>query len=90
MKYMVSSQEKPHNYPLYSAHSDLDSFILYNYGDTEEQDTQLMEDVASQDEGPESGEAAKMKNVITEDFPADFWSMDFDGDVSKEGAGAGV
>jgi hypothetical protein len=29
MKYMVSSQEKPHNYPLYSAHSDLDSFILY-------------------------------------------------------------
>jgi hypothetical protein len=36
MKYMVSSQEKPHNYPLYSAHSDLDSFILYNDGDTEE------------------------------------------------------
>jgi hypothetical protein len=33
MKYMVSSQEKPHNYPLYSAHSDLDSFILYNDGD---------------------------------------------------------
>jgi ribonuclease HI len=90
MKYMVSSQEKPHNYPLYSAHSDLDSFILYNDGDTEEQDTQLIEDVASQDEGPESGEAAKMENVITEDFPADFWSMDFDGAVSKEGAGAGV
>jgi hypothetical protein len=72
MKYMVSSQEKPHNYPLYSDHSDLDSFILYNDGDIEEQDTQLMEDVSSQDEGPESGEATKMKNVITEDFPADF------------------
>jgi hypothetical protein len=28
MKCMVSIQEKPHNYPLYSAHSDLDSFIL--------------------------------------------------------------
>jgi len=28
MKYMVGSQEKPHNYPLYSVHSDLDSFIL--------------------------------------------------------------
>jgi hypothetical protein len=37
MKYMVSSQENPHNYPLYSAHSDLDSFILYNDGDLEEQ-----------------------------------------------------
>ena len=31
-----------------------------------------------------------MKNVITKDFPADFWSMDFDGAVSKEGAGDGV
>ena len=65
---MVSSQEKPHNYPLYSAHSDLDSFILYNDGDMEEQDTQLMEDVSSQDEGPESSEVAKMENVITEEL----------------------
>jgi hypothetical protein len=90
MKYMVSSQEKPHNYPLYSAHSDLDSFILYNDSHTEEQDTQLTEDVTSQDEGPESGEATKIENEIAEDFPAEFWSMDFDGVVSKEGAGAGV
>jgi hypothetical protein len=50
MKYMVRSQEKPHNYPLYSAHSDLDSFILYNDGDTEEQDTQVMKDTSGQDE----------------------------------------
>jgi hypothetical protein len=63
---------------------------LYNDGDTEEQDTQLMEDVSSQDEGPENGEVEKMKNVITEEFPADFWSMDFDGVVSKEGARDGV
>jgi len=38
-KYMVSSQEKPDNYPLYSAHSDLDSFILYNDSDMGEQIT---------------------------------------------------
>lgn len=30
MKFMVSSQEKPNNYPLYSVHLDMDSFILYN------------------------------------------------------------
>lgn len=30
MKYVVSSQEKPHNFPIYSMHSDKDSFILYN------------------------------------------------------------
>ena len=90
MKYMVSSQEKTHNYHLYSTHSDLDSFILYNDGDTKEPDSQRVEEVASQDECPERGEATKMENVITEDFPADFWSMDFDGAVSKEGVGTGV
>ena len=29
-KYVVSSQEKPQNFPIYSMHSDMDSFILYN------------------------------------------------------------
>ena len=31
-----------------------------------------------------------MKSVITEELPADFLSMDFDGAVSKEGARAEV
>ena len=30
MKYVVSSQEKPQNFPIYSVHSYMDSFILYN------------------------------------------------------------
>ena len=30
MKYLVSSHEKPENFPVYSVHSDMDSFILYN------------------------------------------------------------
>ena len=30
MKYMVSSAEKPQNYPIYSLHFDMDSFILCN------------------------------------------------------------
>ena len=30
MKFMVSSPEKPENSPLYSVHTDLDSFILCN------------------------------------------------------------
>jgi hypothetical protein len=69
MKYMVSSQEKPHNYPLYSAHLDLDSFILYHDSHTEEQDTQLTEEDTNQNEGTESGEATKVENEIAEDFP---------------------
>jgi hypothetical protein len=61
MKYMVSSQEKPHNYPLYSAHSDLDYFILYNDGDTGEQDIKLGEDTSSLDEGQEIIEVERKK-----------------------------
>ena len=30
MKYMVSSEEKPQNFPIYSVHTDMDSFILFN------------------------------------------------------------
>jgi hypothetical protein len=41
MKCVVNNQEKPHNYPLYSVHSDLDSFILYNDDDTGEKIAQL-------------------------------------------------
>ena len=38
MKYMVSNKERPKNSPLYSIHSDLDSFILYNDEIPNEQD----------------------------------------------------
>ena len=38
MKFMVSSQEKSENSPLYSVHIDLDSFILYNDEFTNEQE----------------------------------------------------
>jgi len=30
MKYVVSSEEKPQNFPIYSIHTDMDSFILFN------------------------------------------------------------
>jgi hypothetical protein len=50
MKYMVSSQDKPHNYPLYYVHSDLDSFILYNDGDMERQIANLEDDVYNMEE----------------------------------------
>ena len=37
MKYMVRNQDRPNNTPLYSIHSNLDSFILYNEDDINEQ-----------------------------------------------------
>jgi len=34
MKYMVSSENKPQNYPIYSMHLDVDSFIMFNTDQT--------------------------------------------------------
>jgi len=82
MKYMVSSQDKPNNFPLYSLHSNM-SFILYNNECLEDEVSHLEDelnktkeiklDVGKQDE---EGEAISNK--------------DFDGAISKEGAGVGV
>eukprot|EP00253_Pinus_taeda_P029729 PITA_29729 len=30
MKYMVSNEDKPQNFPIYAVHSDIDSYILFN------------------------------------------------------------
>jgi hypothetical protein len=72
MKYMVSSQEKLHNYPLYFVHSDLDYFILYNDGDMKEKNSQLGEDTSGPNEGQEIIEVERKKNVITEELPVYF------------------
>jgi hypothetical protein len=90
MKYMVNSQKKPHNYPLYFAHFDLDSFILYNDGDLEEQISQLEDDSHDSKEDKAIVEERNAETVESEELPTNFWSMNFDGAVSKEGDGAGV
>jgi hypothetical protein len=50
MKYMINIQEKPHNYPLYFAHYDRDSFILYNEGDLDNLMSQLEDDALDMQE----------------------------------------
>ena len=44
MKYMVSNRDRPNNTPIYSIHSNLDSFILYNEVDINEQIKENEED----------------------------------------------
>ena len=83
MKYMVNSQDKPHNYPLYYVHSDLDSFILYNDGDIRKQIVNLKNDVYKIEED-------KIVMVELDKKNEPLWNLDFDGVVSKEGSGAGV
>jgi ribonuclease HI len=90
MKYMVSSQEKPHKYALYSVHSDLDSFILYKDGDMECQIAQLEDDVYNLEESKAAPEEDKIVTIKTDEPIEPLWSLYFDGVFSKEGSGAGV
>ena len=83
MKYMVRIQEKPHNYPLYYVHSDLDSFILYNDRDI---DAQVVEEEKDQDKKQEG----KMESVQHKAKFEPFWNMSFDGSYGKLGSGEGV
>jgi ribonuclease HI len=52
--------------------------------------SQLEDDTHDSKESKEIIEARNVEMVEREELPVDFWSMDFDGAVSKEGAGAGV
>jgi hypothetical protein len=59
---------------------------MYNDGDLDEQITQLEDDTPDQKEDKASVEARNVETLESEGLPADFWSMDFDGSVIKEGA----
>ena len=47
MKYMVSSLDRPNNTPMYSIHSNIDSFILCNEEDINEQVTEVEIDLGT-------------------------------------------
>lgn len=76
MKYMVSSVERPQIFPIYTKHSDMDSFILYN----SEHDNNKITVVEENNKPPNS------ENIFHESL----WHLDFDGFVNRLGAGVGV
>ena len=76
MKYMVSSEEKPQNFPIYSMHSDMDSFILYNAENDNKEITTKDLKYRSKDS----------ENILHESL----WHLDFDGSVNRLGASVGV
>jgi len=65
MKYVVSSQEKPQNFPIYSIHSDMDSFILYNADIRPKTDIEFLESTQTQDiDKKSSAQGQKVINTI--------------------------
>jgi hypothetical protein len=79
MKYMVSRKDKPNNHPIYSVDIDIGSTIFYN-------DLCFEEDDQSDPKHQQEKQISDQKNNEEDGL----WNMDFDGVVSKEGAGAGV
>jgi len=71
MKYMVSGDEKPQNFPIYFVHSDMDSFILYN---------------AKHDNKEITAQDLKYRTTDSENiFHESLWHLDFDGSVNRLG-----
>ena len=72
----MSSAEKPQNFPIYSMHYDMDSFILYNL---------------DHDKKEVRAEELKCKTTDSENiFHESLWHLDFDGSVNRLGVGARV
>ena len=62
MKYVVSSQEKPQNFPIYSMHSDMDSFILYNTEIQTQTDVKMV--TLSQDEFLDKESTVQIQEIL--------------------------
>ena len=52
MKYMVSNQEMPNNIPMYSIHSNLNSFILHTDEDIDKQVGEIETNLGTQHQPP--------------------------------------
>jgi len=70
MKYMVSSTEKPQNFPIYAVHSDIDSFILYNdnTNSNPKENIHMVEtNQIAEQEGPETTAQTESGNAQNQD-----------------------
>ena len=84
LAYVVSSQERPDNRPIYAVDTDLGSSIFYNY-------FHIKEDLPVINEQKEDKYFAKRKEALEQKQSAKgVWTMYFDGSITKEGVGAGV
>ena len=98
MKYMVSNRDKPNNTPIYSIHSNLDSFILYNESDVNKQIIENEEvfkpsethfpllKIETNDKSTKKPE--KQLSILYEREV--LWIINFDGSCGKTGSGASI
>ena len=89
MAYMVSSKDCPSNHPIYALDVNLGNSILCYDDDietTQKENLREIQNLENQQQVPIMEKISDLPKVEEERF----WNLDFDGAVSKEGAGAGV
>ena len=98
MKYMVSSLDRPNNTPVYSIHSDLDSFILYNEHEISAQVKGSEKDLgppehsySPSNEGNYNQISINPEKKLSDKHEIEtLWNMSFDGSCGKASLRDGV
>jgi len=69
MKYMVSSEEKPQNFPIYAVNSDIDSYILFNDNSGHINDKETKEVKKAEDKNEQTAPKIKLIQSSEEIVP---------------------
>jgi hypothetical protein len=94
LAYMISDKDNQENHPKYDIDTDMGSTMFYN--DICPQEIRLKSSEGKKDERNQQSTEAKQDPErddlasTPQDTEEGWWHMDFDGAVSKEGAGAGI
>lgn len=83
MAYIVSSKEKPHNFPIYVIDIELGFDILFNELTDEAEDEKKTENQQIEIQETENQQ-------ISEDKVEGWWLLHFDGSTEREGDGVGI
>ena len=81
---MISSKECPENHPIYVVDTEMGSAIFFNQSHTNIEDHVIISEIK------QNIEEIKNEVDIDLDVKEKWWTMHFDGVVSREGASAGV
>lgn len=84
LKYLISSKECPENHPVYVVDTEMGSEIFFNQSPAKNEDHVIISEIK------QNIEEIKNEVDIDMDVKEKWWTMNFDGDVSREGATARV
>jgi len=83
MAYMVSSKDKPQNFPIYALDTELGSAILFNELTNEAEEERKAENQSSEIQQSENQQTKD--HLVSDKEVEGWWSLHFDGSTGREG-----